>query len=111
MKKSFVIFFLSFFKKEEFCFTNLKMNIIPKLTIKPSPFDEKDWVVSSIYSQIDLPEKIDYRSNINAPRNQKEQGWVGIFLVVKEWSNDETSSKIKKNHKTRFSLLLLSPYI
>ena len=63
------------------------MNIIPKLTIKPSPFDDKDWVVSSIYSQIDLPEKIDYRANINTPRDQKEQGSCAAqsAACMKEW--------------------------
>ena len=63
------------------------MNINTKLTIKPSPYDERDWFVSSIYENLSLPEKIDYSQILNPPRNQGEQGSCAAqsAACMKEW--------------------------
>ena len=48
----------------------IKMNITPKLEIKPSPIDQRDWFVSTIYNNIIIPNQLDYSKNLNPVRDQ-----------------------------------------
>ena len=63
------------------------MNITPKLEIKPSPIDQRDWFVSTIYNNIIIPNQLDYSKNLNPVRDQGSQGSCAAHSAacMKEW--------------------------
>ena len=67
-------------------------NFVPEFLIsnsaEPSPFDKRDWMAETIYSEnIQLPETVDYRFQLHAVRNQGLQGTCAAQTAacMKEW--------------------------
>ena len=59
-----------------------------KYNIIPSPYDNRDWMAGSIYSDnIKLPKMVDLRNNLKIPRQQGSQGSCAAqsAACMKEW--------------------------